>query len=134
MERRTARNDDRNEVVGRENREAELGRERKHLRGRQHDRTRKVHDGADGAVVVRRAGSVTILRGTCRLRLGGHRSNAGSGRPKQILGMHVAERQRQLQQQREEPEARAKAPYRPQSAHPCHRAAEALHCYSEATG
>jgi hypothetical protein len=29
----------------------------------------------------------------------------------------MPERERQLQQQREEPEARAEAPYRPQSAH-----------------
>jgi hypothetical protein len=117
LKRQTARNDGGDEILGGKNRDGEIGRNRERGRIRQDDRAGKMHGGADRTVVVGRAGGVAILIPACRRVAGGLLGDAGRGRADHILGMDMPERERQLQQQREEPEARAEAPYRPQSAH-----------------
>jgi hypothetical protein len=105
--------DDLYEIIGGKSGDGELGRNGECGRIRQHDVAGKMHHRANRAVVVGRAGDVTIA---VRQDLaGGLIDDAYGRRAEQILGMDVRERERQLQQQREEPEARAELP----SGSPC---------------
>ena len=126
----TARDDGGDEIPGGKIRAGEFGRNRERGRIRHDDRAGKMHCGADRTVVVGRAGGVAILIPTCRRVAGGLLGDAGRGRADHILGMDMPERKRQLQQQRKEPEARAEAPYRPQSAHVRHPALGRRKCYT----
>jgi len=59
-----------------------------------------------------------MLASRRRLRLAGDIvGKTGNRARKQVFGMNVAERQGRLQQEREEPKARAKAPYGSEPTH-----------------
>src|ERR1051326_1585978 len=115
LKRQAAGNDGGSEVVRGKDRNRELGGQGNRGRLRRDDRSREMHDRADRAVVVGRAGGVAILVAVSQ-RLAGLLGDPGPCRAEQIRGMDVREAERQLQQQREEPEARAEAPYRPKPA------------------
>jgi hypothetical protein len=105
-----ARDDSGDEILGGKGRNGELGRQCKRRRIRQHDRAGEMHDGADRAIVVRRTGSVAILVALGRRGAGRRFSDSGCARAENVLGMNMREGERELQEQREEPEARAQPP------------------------
>jgi hypothetical protein len=133
LERQATDDDGRDEIIGGKGRNGERGRQRKRGRIRHDDCAGEMHDGADRAFVVRRAGSLAILIAVGRRRSGRALSDCGRACAEHVRGMNMREGQRELQQQREEPEARAEPPSGPPCAHLRHpQSAELLHYYIEA--
>jgi hypothetical protein len=117
LKRKAARNKGRVKVDGRKMRRRELGGHGQRRRVRYDDRPGEMHDRANRAVVVGCSRNMAIRVAAARLGLIRDLARAAR-RGKDVVGMDVRERQRQLQQQREQPEGRAETPYRSKGAHP----------------